>query len=182
MTQAHYTNLATLTLTLAATLAACGDSAPTVAPRADAGTLMEAGADAGPADAASPGIDAVSPEMDAGAAMDVVAPIDTGVPADLGTGADGFSTWVPGSPEPPLTQLVTNFRSTLTLSYGNAATPVEEVMDGREGGVSYYFNFADALGRFVYLSREGCAFDGVHVFKVATAGIEPTSQPGSLGG
>lgn len=140
---------ATLILALATTLAACGDDG-SVASRTDAGLRTEAGADAGP------GIDAVA--------------TDTGAPVDLGTGADGFSTWAPGSPNPPLAQLVTAFRAALTISYGNATTPVEEVMDGRSGRVSYYFNFADALGRFVYLSREGCPFDGVHVFKVATAG------------
>jgi hypothetical protein len=145
--------LTILMMTFASTLSACsgGNTGGTPAPRTDAATPSEAGIDAGLGDAAT-------------------AAVDTGEPVDLGTGADGFSTWQPGSAYPPLTQLVTAFRAELTLAYGNAATPVEEVMNARADGVAYYFNVADALGRYVYLSRDGCMFDDVHVFKVATAG------------
>lgn len=134
---------------VAAALAACGGGGATPA-RGDAGATGEAGLDA--------------------ALVDAPATVDAGGPVDLGTGADGFSTWQPGAPYPPLDNLVTSLRARLTLSYATAAAPVEEVADGREGGVSYYFHFADALGRYVYLSREGCMFDDVHAFKVATAG------------
>lgn len=144
---------AALTLALAATTIACGGGGG-IAPRADASTSAEAGLDAG---------------LDAGLG-DAATAVDAGGPVDLGTGADGFSTWQPGTPYPPIAQLVTGFRAHLTLAYVDAAAPVEEVMNARADGVAYYFNFADALGRFVYLSREGCAFDDVHVFKVATAG------------
>ncbi|MDB4928005.1 MAG: hypothetical protein JWM10_489 [Myxococcaceae bacterium] len=143
----------TLTLVLATALAACGGGGSTPA-RTDAATTSEAGLDGG---------------LDAGLG-DAATAVDTGGPVDLGTGADGFSTWQPGAPYPALSQLVTTFHASLTLSYVNASTPVEEVMNARADGVAYYFNFADALGRYVYLSREGCAFDDVHVFKVATAG------------
>lgn len=105
-----------------------------------------------------------------GARPDVGAPVDTGERVDLGTGADGFSTWREGTPFPPREQLVTAFHVILDLSYFNAATRVEGVSNGRQGGVSYYFNLADALGRFVYRSREGCTFDDFRVFKVATQG------------
>jgi hypothetical protein len=136
-------------------LAACsggGSASPTAV---DSGRAMEAGLDG-------------STDMDAsdGAA----AKPDNGIPVDLGTGADGFSTWQPGTPYPPVDHLVTDLHVNLTLSYGNASAHVEEVTDARAGGVSYFFNFADALGRYVYISREGCAFDDVHAFKVVTAG------------
>jgi len=114
---------------------------------------MEAGLDATP--------------MDAPAEAAVV--VDSGVPVDLGTGADGFSTWVPGTAYPPLDQLVTGLHVNITLSYGGS-TRVEEVVNARADGVSYFFHFADALGRYRYLSREGCAFDDFHVFEVVTAG------------
>ena len=136
-------------------LAACGGGGGGANPAgADSGSAMEAGLDASSMDAS-----------DGAAAMP-----DNGVPVDLGTGADGFSTWQPGTPYPPIDHLVTDLHVNLTLSYGAASAHVEEVSNGREGGVSYYFNFADALGRFRYISREGCAFDDVHAFKVVTAG------------
>lgn len=138
-------------LWLAMGLAACGSGqTPT---RTDSGSAMEAGLDAA--------------LMDAPAEAAVV--VDSGVPVDLGTGADGFSTWVPGTPYPPIDQLVTGLHVDITLSYGGSSR-VEEVVNARADGVSYYFNFADALGRFRYLSREGCTFDDFHVFEVVTAG------------
>ena len=136
--------------TALATAACGGGTNPT---RTDAGSAMEAGLDATP--------------MDAPAEAAVV--VDSGVPVDLGTGADGFSTWVPGTAYPPLDQLVTGLHVNITLSYGGS-TRVEEVVNARADGVSYFFHFADALGRYRYLSREGCAFDDFHVFEVVTAG------------
>ncbi len=121
--------------TALATAACGGGTNPT---RTDAGSAMEAGLDATP--------------MDAPAEAAVV--VDSGVPVDLGTGADGFSTWVPGTAYPPLDQLVTGLHVNITLSYGGS-TRVEEVVNARADGVSYFFHFADALGRYRYLSREG---------------------------
>jgi hypothetical protein len=141
-------------LWVATALAACGGGGSAGPRGADAGSSMEAGLDASTMDA-SDGALAIQ---------------DDGVPVDLGTGADGFSTWQPGTAYPPIDHLVTDLHVNLTLSYGSASAHVEEVTDARAGGVSYFFNFADALGRFVYISREGCAFDDVHAFKVVTAG------------
>ena len=126
------------------------------------GACGNGGAQASRADATTP---------DAMVAVDVETPLMDAVgPVDLGTGADGFSTWQPGTALPPADHLVAGLHVDLALSYGTAAARVEEQSDGRAGGVSYYFNFADALGRLVYLSREGCVFDDVRVFKVVTAG------------
>lgn len=132
-------------------LSACGGGST----RADAGGGRDAGPDGSAMDA-TPG--------DARPSVDVAGPVD------LGTGADGFSTWQPGSPLPPVEHLVTAVRVDLGLSYFNAATRVERVSNARSEGVSYYFNFADALGRYVYITRPGCAFDDFRVYKVATAG------------
>lgn len=145
-------------LALCTTLAtvACGGGGGAASPtRTDAGSAMEAGLDAALMDATA----------EAGAVE-----VDSSVPVDLGTGADGFSSWVPGTAYPPLDQLVTGLHVNLTLSYGAASARVEEVVNARADGVSYYFHFADALGRYLYLSREGCAFDDFHVFEVVTAG------------